>query len=76
MIDFIIPHNVGFSSLTYSIGFVPIDREDAVSHIVDEFLCPVWVRAYGFGDGEYAWLRERLSFNFPTCRGFCGLVEE
>ena len=31
MMDLIIPHNVGFSSSTYSIDLVPIDREDAVS---------------------------------------------
>ena len=31
MMDFIIPHNVGFGSSTYSIGFVPVNREDALS---------------------------------------------
>ena len=31
MMDFIIPHNVEFSSSTYSIGLIPVDREDAVS---------------------------------------------
>ena len=41
MMDFVIPHNVGFSSSTYLIGFIPVDREDAVSQIVDEILCPV-----------------------------------
>jgi hypothetical protein len=41
MMGFIIPYYVGFSSLTYLISFVPIDREDAVSLIVDEFLCLV-----------------------------------
>jgi hypothetical protein len=56
MMDFIISHNVGFSSLMYSIGFVPINREDAVSQIADEFLCPVWVRACGPGDDKHAWL--------------------
>ena len=67
MMDLVIPHDVGFSSPTYSIGFVPIVRDDAMSQIVDEFLHLVWVRACGFGDGEYARLRERLSFNFPAC---------
>jgi hypothetical protein len=64
MMDLIIPHNVGFSSSTYSISLIPIDREDVVSHIVDELLRLVWVRACGLGDGEYARLGERLSFNF------------
>jgi hypothetical protein len=31
MIDFVIPHNVGFNSSMYSIGFIPVDREDVVS---------------------------------------------
>jgi hypothetical protein len=31
MIDFVIPHNVGFISSSYSIGFIPVDREDAMS---------------------------------------------
>jgi hypothetical protein len=65
--DFIIPHNVGFSSLMYSISFIPVDRENAVSQIVDEFLRPVWVKACGLGDDEYARLEERLSFNFLMC---------
>ena len=38
MMDFVIPHNIGFGSLTYSIGLVPVNREDAVSQIVNEFL--------------------------------------
>jgi hypothetical protein len=65
MMDFIIPHNIGFGSLMNSIGFVPIDREDTVSQIVDEFLRPVWVKACGLSDGEHARLEGRLSFNFP-----------
>ena len=76
LMDFIIPHNVGFSSFTYTIGLIPIDREDAMSYIVDEFLRPVWVRAYDLGDGKYARLAERLSYNFLVCRGFCELIEE
>jgi hypothetical protein len=55
--DFIISHNIGFSSPMYSIGFIPINREDAMSQIVDEFLCLVWVRACGPGDDKHAWLR-------------------
>jgi hypothetical protein len=31
MMDLIIPHNIGFNSLTYSISLVPVDREDVVS---------------------------------------------
>ena len=76
MMDLIIPHNIGFSSSTYSIGLIPIDREDAVLHIVDELLRPVWVRACGLGDDEYSRLGERLSFNFLACRGSHELVEE
>ena len=68
MMDFVIPHNVGFGSSTYSIGFVPVDREDAMSQIVDEFLRLVWVRACGLCDGDHARLKGRLSFDFPTCR--------
>jgi hypothetical protein len=67
MMDLVIPHNVGFSSSTYSIGLIPVDREDVVSQIVDELLRLVWVRACGLGDGEYARLGERLSFNFLVC---------
>jgi hypothetical protein len=67
MMDFIIPHNVGFGSLMYLIGLIPVNREDVVSQIVDEFLRPVWVRAYSLCDGEHARLEGRLSFNFPTC---------
>jgi hypothetical protein len=57
VMDFIISHNIGFSSPMYSIGFIPINREDAMSQIVDEFLCLVWVRACGPGDDKHAWLR-------------------
>jgi hypothetical protein len=38
MMDFVIPHDIGFGSPTYSISFVPVNREDAMSQIVDEFL--------------------------------------
>jgi hypothetical protein len=31
MMNLVIPHNVGFSSLAYSIGLIPVDREDAMS---------------------------------------------
>jgi hypothetical protein len=31
MMDLVIPHNVGFSSSTYSIGLILVDREDAMS---------------------------------------------
>jgi hypothetical protein len=65
MMDFIIPHNIGFGSLMNSISFIPIDREDTVLQIVNEFLRPVWVKAYGLSDGEHAQLKGRLSFNFP-----------
>jgi len=64
MMDLAIPHNVGFSSSTYSIGPIPVDRVDAMLQIVNELLRSVWVIAYGLGDGEYAQLGERLSFNF------------
>ena len=74
--DFIIPHDIGFSSPTYLIGFVPIDREDVVSQIVDEFLRPVWVRAYGPGNGKYTQLRRRLSFDILVSQRSCELIEE
>ena len=76
MMDFIIPHDIGFSSPTYPIGFVPIDREDAMSLIVNEFLCLVWVRAYGPGNDKYARLRRRLSFDILVSRRSCELIEE
>ena len=76
MMDFIIQYNIGFGSSTYSIGFIPIDRKDAMSQIVNEFLRLVWVRTYGLDDVECARLRERLSFNFPACRRSHKLVEE
>jgi hypothetical protein len=76
MMDFIIPHNIGFGSPTYSISFVPVNREDVMLQIVNEFLCPVWVRAYDLGDGEHAWLRGRLSFNFSSCRRSRKLIKE
>ena len=76
MMDFIIQYNIGFGSSTYSIGFIPFDRKDALSQIVDEFLILVWVRAYGLGDGEYAHLGERLRFSFPACQRPHKLIEE
>jgi len=30
MMDLVIPHNIGFSSLTYSMGVIPVDREDTM----------------------------------------------
>jgi hypothetical protein len=38
MMDLVIPHNVGFTSLMYSIGLIPVDRVDAMSQIVAELL--------------------------------------
>ena len=31
MMDLVIPHNVGFSSSTYSFGIIPVYKEDVVS---------------------------------------------